>query len=199
MQNSLLDVEVLFLYTVLIQVSPDPQDLHFICHLRRVLWVRQPRLLPSFAGKCLWTDSFVFWRERQTASRCQVDYGGRKFFQQNSEGWMIAVIHDAEIPEYTTFHMAFQWNQILSSIFSDNRSTWGCLSFNPLSRRPSTEVLELEGKVSAVLYSMFLQDKQIYPCQTQTRPYRWVSPVMTMSSPYSKDSTCVPCWVWVLN
>lgn len=31
MQNSLVDVEVfLFLYTVLIQVSPDPEDLHFV-------------------------------------------------------------------------------------------------------------------------------------------------------------------------
>lgn len=55
MQNSLLDVEVLFLYTVLFQVSPDPQDLHFICHLRILPWVRYLRLLPSFVGKCLWT------------------------------------------------------------------------------------------------------------------------------------------------
>lgn len=120
-------------------------------------------------------------------------------FQQDSEGWVITVIHDPAIPAYTTFHIALQWNQISPSIFSDNISAWGCLSFNPLSRGPSTEVLELEGNVSAVLSSTSLQDKHVYPYQMQTRPYRRVSPMMAMSPLYSKDSTCVPCWVWVLS
>lgn len=73
-------------------------------------------------------------------------------FQQDSEGWVITVIHDPAIPAYTTFHIALQWNQISPSIFSDNISAWGCLSFNPLSRGPSTEVLELEGNVSSSFF-----------------------------------------------
>ena len=59
--------------------------LHFSCHLRRLVWVRQARLSLSFVGKCLRTDSSLFWRERQLASSCHIDYGYKELLFQHRD------------------------------------------------------------------------------------------------------------------
>lgn len=84
---------------------------------------------------------------------------------QCSLGWVIAVIHNPAARVYTALHIASQWNQILSAIFSDTLSTGCCLPFNSLSRKASTEVLEWKGNLSTVLYPTSLQNKHIYPYQ----------------------------------
>ena len=76
---------------------------------------------------------------------------------QDSSGWAIAVMHNPATPAHTAFHTAFQWNQIPPAIFSSTISTQSSLPSDLLSRKPSTEALELEGNLSAVFYSTPLQ------------------------------------------
>lgn len=138
------------------------------------MWVWQPKLLLSFVGKCLWTDNLAFSWHIQLGTKLHIRYRYKIFFFfsniemfQDSLGWAIAVIHNPTVPAYTTFHVAFNWNQILFAIFSNTMSTLGCLPFNLLSRQPSTEALELEEDLSAVLYSTPLKSSvftHINPC-----------------------------------
>lgn len=79
-QNIFLEIHILFLHTAVVRVLPEPWDLHFICHLRRLMWVRHPSLPPSSVGESLWIEGLVFWQERQPVSRCHIDYGIMNFF-----------------------------------------------------------------------------------------------------------------------
>lgn len=120
------------------------------------MWVRQPKVLPSFVGKCLWTDNLAYSWHIQLGTKhigYKIIFFSNIEMFQDSLGWAIAVNHNPTIPAYTTFHVAFNWNHTPFAIFSNTMSTLGCLPFNLLSRQPSTEALELEEDLSAVLYS----------------------------------------------